>query len=61
MIHAYLKCQGKTPLDYQYTLKKMKDRKIKQVFSEDGYSGMKGGIRKWGMRVNMVDAFCIHV
>jgi hypothetical protein len=30
MIHTGLKYQGKTPLDYQYTLKKIKGRRIKK-------------------------------
>jgi hypothetical protein len=28
---------SETPLNYQYTLKKMEDRNLKQVFSEVGY------------------------
>jgi hypothetical protein len=31
-----VKYQGKTLLDYQYTLEKMKDRKVKLVFSGSG-------------------------
>jgi hypothetical protein len=34
MIYTDLKYQGKTPLDYQNS---MKDRGVKQVFSEGGY------------------------
>jgi hypothetical protein len=37
MIYTGLKYLGKTPLDYQYVLKKMKDRMEKQVFSGSGY------------------------
>jgi hypothetical protein len=32
-----LKYQGKTPLDRQYTLKKMKDREAKQVLFRNQY------------------------
>jgi hypothetical protein len=37
----------------------MKDKREKHRTSEDGYQWE--GIMKGGMRVNMVDVFCIHV
>jgi hypothetical protein len=40
MIYACLKYQGEPPvLNKQYTLKKMKDNKIKQVLPGDEYQG----------------------
>jgi hypothetical protein len=33
MIYTYLKCQGENPLNNQYTLKNMKNRRVKQVLS----------------------------
>jgi hypothetical protein len=43
-----------------HTFKKMRDRRVKQVFSRGGYHWGREGIRKGRMRVNMVDGFCIH-
>jgi hypothetical protein len=37
MIYSGLKHQGQTYLGYQYTLKKMKGRRLKQVFSRGRY------------------------
>jgi hypothetical protein len=41
-----IKYQGKTPLDYQHKVLKMKNRKVKQFLSGSGYSGSVEGIRK---------------
>jgi hypothetical protein len=41
-----LNYQGKTPLDYQHKVLKMKNRKVKQFLSGSGYSGSVEGIRK---------------
>jgi hypothetical protein len=48
MIYTCVKYQGKTPMDYQYTFKKMRDRKVKQVFLVvvKGISGRVEGTRK---------------
>jgi hypothetical protein len=46
MTHTYLKCQGKPLLDYQCTLKKVKDRRAKQIFSVVGTSGRWEDIKK---------------
>jgi hypothetical protein len=39
----------------------MEDRKVKQIHYRDGYQWERGGHKKEGMRVNMMDVFCIHV
>jgi hypothetical protein len=54
-IYADLKYQGKTPLDYQYTLN------FKKEIFLGWYQWEGEGVRKGGMRVYMVDVFCIHM
>jgi hypothetical protein len=39
----------------------MKDRKVKQVLSRSGYQWEGCGLRKGGMKVNMVNAFCFDI
>jgi hypothetical protein len=39
-MYTSLKCQGKTLLDYQYTLLKKNERRVKQIFSSLGTNGM---------------------
>jgi hypothetical protein len=52
-----LKCQGETLLDYPNThLKKMKDRRVKQVFSRIGYQWEERGHQK---RVSEVKFGCV--
>jgi hypothetical protein len=46
-------------LDYQYTLKKKKKKEEGQKV-KIGLFRWWVGIRKGGMRMNMVDIFCIH-
>jgi hypothetical protein len=48
-IYVYMKYQGKTLFNNQYTLLKMKDRKVKQDLSQGGYQqeGERKGQRIW--------------
>jgi hypothetical protein len=41
--------------------KKMKGRRVKQVFFHGGYQWEVGGHKGRGMRVNMVDVFCNYI
>jgi hypothetical protein len=58
MIYISLKYQCEISLDYQYTLKEMKDRRVKQAFSRIGYQ-LEGERHK--ERMNRVDVFCIPI
>jgi hypothetical protein len=60
-MYTGLKYQGKTPSDYQYTLKKLRARRENRSFLRVGTSGRLMGTRKEGMRVDMVDVFCTHI
>jgi hypothetical protein len=48
MIYTCLKYQEETLLHFQYALKKMKDRKVKQVLSRGGGRWEGEGIRSEG-------------
>jgi hypothetical protein len=50
-----------TIIKIYYSLKKMKDRRENRSFLGVGNNGRWEGIRKGGMRVNMVAVFCIHI
>jgi hypothetical protein len=44
--YSSLQYQGETPLNYQHTFLKMKDRRVKQVLSREEYQWEGEGIRK---------------
>jgi hypothetical protein len=45
-MYTVLKYQCKTPLGHQYTLKKMKDRRVKQDFSGGRYLWERGRLKE---------------
>jgi hypothetical protein len=54
-----MKHQGEIPLNYQYTLRKTKDRKVKLGLSGGGYQ-LKG-YKERAKVGNVVDVFCMYV